>query len=114
MHHWQPSAIRGTSALTLPERFPCSPYSGPAFTVGPQFAQPYLAAMPVPPKSAYVEGPPTATGWDYHVPDGTTHHFMPQNKIRKDVCMEVNKAHGVIGNPAVFRPELVDVPCLLH
>lgn len=70
----------------------------------PQFAQPYLAAMPVPPKSAYAAGlpAPLATDWAYYLNDKSSHHFVLRDKIRADVCMAVNKESGLIGIPAAW------------
>lgn len=69
-------------------------------TGGPTFAQPFLAAVPVPPKSAYTSDVPAATDWTYYVPG--THHFALKSKIRRDVCMAVNRTTGLIGIPAVW------------
>lgn len=69
----------------------------------PQFTQPYLTAMPVPPKGAYVSGiTPAATDWEYLVPGGSAHHFVLRDKIRKDVCMAINKMMGFNGIPAAW------------
>lgn len=71
-------------------------------TDSPQFTNPYLSAMPIPPKSAYVTGSPAAADWVYFVADGSTRHFALKGKISKAVCMEVNRAQGLIGIPAVW------------
>lgn len=68
----------------------------------PHFTNPYLSAMPIPPKSAYVTGTPAAADWSYFLADGTTRHFVLKSKITKAVCMEVNRTHGLIGIPAVW------------
>jgi hypothetical protein len=68
---------------------------------GPQFGDPYLTAMPVPPKSAYVDGlSPDASDWEYLLADGSSHHFVLRDKIRKEVCLAVNKMMGFSGIPA--------------
>jgi hypothetical protein len=69
----------------------------------PFFSQPYLTAMPVPPKSAYHSSvvEPAATDWTYYVPR-IGNHFVLDRKIRKDVCFEINKATGLIGIPAAW------------
>jgi len=71
------------------------------------FGQPYLSAMPVPPKSSYADTQetPDASHWEYYIPpsSGTaSHHFVLKNKIARHVCLAVNKEQGVIGIPAVW------------
>lgn len=76
----------------------------PAYASGPAFSQPFISAMPVPPKSAYADGvaTPAATDWSYYLTDGSSHHFSLKNKISAGVCMAVNKSQGVIGIPAAW------------
>jgi hypothetical protein len=73
--------------------------SWPAGT--PAFTQPYLKAMPTPPRAAYVSGEPSIADWQYFLP-GQAKHFALVNKIRQDVCLAVNRAQGVIGIPAAW------------
>lgn len=70
----------------------------------PQFTEPFLSSMPVPPKAAYVEGlsGPAAADWEYYVADKSTHHFVLRDKIGKGVCEEVNKSQGLVGIPATW------------
>ena len=90
----QASQIAAAGALTVSQ--------GSAWpAAAPQFAQPFLAAMPVPPKSAYVEGTPAVSDWTYF-DAGLSNHFIVADKIGKDVCLAVNKTQGVIGIPAAW------------
>lgn len=68
----------------------------------PYFTAPYLSAMPVPPVSAYVTGTPSDQDWEYYSADGSPGHFVLKNKIREDVCMEVNRLQGLVGIPAAW------------
>lgn len=81
----------------------------PATAIGPQFSQPYLQNMPVPPKSAYAPGvsTPSAADWTYYLPDAgapaiQSHHFVLKDKISKDVCLAVNRQVGFSGIPAAW------------
>ena len=81
----------------------------PATAIGPQFSQPYLQNMPVPPKSAYAPGvsTPSAADWTYYLPDAgapaiKSHHFVLKDKISKDVCLAVNRQVGFSGIPAAW------------
>lgn len=60
-----------------------------------------LRAMPTPPASAYVDGSPSPSDWEYYVP-GVSSHFGLSAKISKTACMEVNKGQGFIGIPAAW------------
>lgn len=79
---------------------------GPGWpSANPHFSEPYLKAMPVPPRAAYAdpEETPLPTHWTYYVePNGTTHHFVLKNKLSREVCLAVNREQGVIGIPAVW------------
>lgn len=81
---------------------------GPGWpAASPQFAQPYLSSMPVPPKSAYADQSetPVSSHWTYYVDPASpssAHHFVLKNKISAEVCMAVNRVQGVIGIPAVW------------
>jgi hypothetical protein len=69
----------------------------------PIFAEPYLKAMPVPPRSAYVAGiEPAASDWEYYLSDKSAHHFVLRDKINREVCLAINKEMGVEGIPAAW------------
>lgn len=68
----------------------------------PHFSPPYLKAMPIPPLAAYAAGSPSGNDWTYYAQDGTPGHFVLKNKIREDVCMEVNRLQGLTGIPAAW------------
>jgi alpha-tubulin suppressor-like RCC1 family protein len=74
-------------------------------TAAPNFTQPYLTSMPVPKKDAYVTGTPSSADWAYYFPPPSTlgtKQFVISSKIRKDVCMEINRQQGFIGIPATL------------
>jgi hypothetical protein len=66
----------------------------------PSFSDPYLRSMPVPPKTAYAAGTPSAADWEYFVPGSIP--FGVKDKVRKDVCFAINQAKGLIGIPAAW------------
>lgn len=75
---------------------------GDAWPAGaPSFTQPFIAAMPVPPKGAYVEGTPSAADWQYYAADGS-HNFVLRNKINKGACLALNQSAGLVGIPAAW------------
>lgn len=61
----------------------------------------YLASLPLPPPRAYAEGTPGAADWAYYIP-GQSHHIVLENKIRKDVCLAINHAQGLVGIPGTW------------
>jgi hypothetical protein len=74
-------------------------------SASPNFPQPFLKGMPVPPRSAYADPVeiPAVAHWTYYLdPAGSTHHFVLKNKISRDVCMAINREQGFIGIPAVW------------
>jgi len=76
--------------------------------LAPHFKPPYLNSMPNPPRNSYTPeaGIPQPTDWAYFMlgppEDRTTQHFVIPDRIRKDVCMEVNRLNGFIGIPATW------------
>lgn len=61
----------------------------------------YLASLPMPPPNAYAEGTPVSGDWAYYIP-GQSHHIVLENKIRKDVCLAINRAQGLVGIPGTW------------
>lgn len=75
-----------------------------AYTPRVTFPVELLKTMPVPPKSAYADGTPVAADWEYYLP-GQTSHFGLKTKVKKEVCMEINKSQGFVGIPAAWDGE---------
>jgi hypothetical protein len=91
-------AAAGTLAVSQGSGWPAS--------AGPMFSQPYLTAMPVPPKNAYTAeaAVPVAVDWQYYLNqalDGmSSHHFALVKKVNEKTCLAVNQQQGVTGIPS--------------